>query len=185
VILGVGALQHGQAQVDAVPPPPGQLRADCDAITYASDVRVCATPRLAELDGTMASRLAHAGGAALSPSSPWVESQSDWFTRRSLCAMRTNHDACLAAAYAERIAELEVMAGSAEGEWRDCMTGAPLAGARLFLGSNGAGAVMRSGALEVVGLWRFDASIWRPFVAIELGDRGVTLSLPDGRQLAC
>lgn len=94
-----------------VPPPIEQSTANCAAPVYASDQLVCATPSLIMQDQRLKSllddRMQLSGDA-------FLESDSGWFKRRSMCAMLATHAACLADAYAERIEILEGLGPIAE-----------------------------------------------------------------------
>jgi uncharacterized protein YecT (DUF1311 family) len=100
----------------AVPPPPEQFLADCESPTYASDVVVCADDGLMSLDrrlGTLYEPLRTAlepGGndSVLDPHA-LIETQVEWFRRRSLCAFRERQADCLQAAYEERLQVLEAI----------------------------------------------------------------------------
>lgn len=84
----------------AVPPPIEQHVADCGNPVYASDQLTCSDEALLELDGELASLLP----LAMPIDGLAVEDQSDWFRRSRMCALRSDHRACLIAAYRERIA---------------------------------------------------------------------------------
>ena len=88
----------------AVPPPPVQVTANCDAPTYASDFLVCKDADLMQLDGLLARVI----GQRNEGSSELVgrESDQDWLRRSRLCAFEADHRGCLRAAYCARIALL-------------------------------------------------------------------------------
>jgi hypothetical protein len=94
-----------------VPPPIEQSTANCVTPVYASDQLVCATPSLIMQDQRLKSlldtRMQLSGDA-------FLESDSGWFKRRSMCAMLATHASCLADAYAERIEILEGLGPMAE-----------------------------------------------------------------------
>lgn len=98
------------ASVQAVPPPVAQLTANCAAPVYATDQLVCGDPALKAQDAAMAASLARLPVAAVDGLAPWLESQADWFRRRSLCAFRRTHRQCVADAYAERTEVLGALA---------------------------------------------------------------------------
>jgi len=110
VLLSIAWLAPGEAI--AVPPPPEQVAADCDAPTYASDQLVCHDPELLELDRRMRSLLAQLDLEAVAAARRDVESQPSWFRRRSLCAFADAHAACLRAMYVDRISTLEALTPS-------------------------------------------------------------------------
>ena len=88
----------------AVPPPPVQVTANCDAPTYASDFLVCKDVDLMQLDGLLARLI----GQRNEGSSELVgrESDQDWFRRSRLCAFEADHRGCLRTAYCALIALL-------------------------------------------------------------------------------
>ena len=127
----VPAPQRDSAGVPPVPPPVAQERADCTQPTYASDMLVCASPELLALDAKMASLLPSEGIGSEANGPALLESQSDWFKRRSMCAFQARHAECLRAAYDERISVLEALAGRRDGNTRTCTRTGPLQGADL------------------------------------------------------
>jgi hypothetical protein len=89
----------------AVPPPPEQLTADCEAPTFASDMLVCEDAGLRELDRSLALRIEQREDAETGASAD--ESDQDWFTRSRLCAFETDHRECLVTAYCLRLANFD------------------------------------------------------------------------------
>ncbi|MFN9634319.1 MAG: hypothetical protein ACK54U_00300 [Sphingomonadales bacterium] len=89
------------AQSAAVPPPVEQTSADYARPTYASAMLVCEDSELKARDAELAAFVSSAplAGAAL------MESDAEWFKRRSRCAFAADHRACLAAAYAGRLTQ--------------------------------------------------------------------------------
>lgn len=87
--------------LEAVPPPPPQVRADCTEPSYASDQLVCADAELLELDRLLGS-LIERGGPVVSDAGD----DEDWFRRSRRCAFDTAHRECLMAAYCLRLAVL-------------------------------------------------------------------------------
>lgn len=170
-----------------VPPPVEQLAANCASPTYASDMTVCGAPELLALDTAMRSGLAEAGIAATGPASPMIEDQAGWFRRRSLCAMKPGQAACLRAAYGERIAVLNGLSGKADmsGPGFDCTANGNLDKARVILGADGSAIIYRSADVIAIGQWRFDAKVWRPFIAIRASGRRLTVAAPDGNSARC
>ena len=86
-----------------VPPPVEQSTADCARPVYASDQLLCDDPELRQLDTQLAEVLrvpAAWNGSAL------IESDSQWFKRRSRCAFESDHRACLLQSYRDRLAFL-------------------------------------------------------------------------------
>lgn len=93
----------GTASAQApVPPPVEQLTANCGASTYATDQLVCADRELRLEDADMRRRLDRIDPAVLRGRPPLLESQSDWFRRRSRCAFERGGRRCARAAYDER-----------------------------------------------------------------------------------
>ena len=92
--------------VAPVPPPAGQVTADCTTPTYATDHLVCADPGLRALDADLARVWARAEAAGQVTAGA-RQAQAAWFRQRSLCAFRDDHRACTEAAYRARIAELQ------------------------------------------------------------------------------
>ena len=72
----------GTAPVAAVPPPPEQVAANCEAPTYASDMLVCADADLRPLDTRMREAWAAVDFASVVAQEAWVEAQDAWFRRR-------------------------------------------------------------------------------------------------------
>lgn len=96
-------LVSASVAVNAVPPPPVQVTADCETPTFASDTLVCEEPVLRELDNRLASYIAM--HRAKQPGS--AESDQSWFAHSRLCAFEPDHRDCLLAAYCLRLAFLE------------------------------------------------------------------------------
>jgi uncharacterized protein len=88
----------------ALPPPPLQVTANCDAPTYASDFLVCADADLLQLDTLLARLIAQRSGGPSERAAE--ESDHDWFRRSRMCAFEADHRECLRAAYCARIALL-------------------------------------------------------------------------------
>lgn len=181
----VPAPQRDPAGTGPVPPPVAQSRADCTQPTYASDMLVCTSPELLALDARMASLLPGEGIGSEANGPALLESQSDWFKRRSMCAFQARHAECLRAAYDERISVLEALAGNRDGKLRSCTRNGPLQGAELALMGNGAAIAWRSGAPIAAGLWRFDPGIWRPFISVFPAKSSWTVRLPGGSKTNC
>lgn len=99
----------GQPSAFAVPPPVEQLTADCNRPVYASDQLVCDDGVLRSLDAQLASQVRDKPHLGTLDGTTYYETQSVWFKRRSLCAMKPGHRQCLLAAYAERIRILDAM----------------------------------------------------------------------------
>lgn len=98
-----------QAQAP-VPPPVEQLTADCANETYATDMLVCAEADLKSLDSEMAESLRVADPDVIRGVPPLLESQRDWFRRRSRCAFEAEARGCTTDAYIERVAMIRAAA---------------------------------------------------------------------------
>jgi uncharacterized protein len=86
----------------AVPPPPAQVTADCDAPSYASDQLVCADAELRGLDRLLAKRIAERG--ARENGITGNDGDLEWFRRSRRCAFEADHRDCLRTAYCLRLA---------------------------------------------------------------------------------
>ncbi|WP_225205721.1 lysozyme inhibitor LprI family protein [Novosphingobium huizhouense] len=165
----------------AVPPPVAQTHAECAAPTYASDQLVCSDPGLREADAAMVAVLARAGTQALVPASPGIEPQEAWLRRRSLCAMRSDHAACLRAAYADRTAVLAALAGPGATEaagWNCPGFGTVRRAGAVWVGADADGAIVALASPP-------GASSWTPFVtASEKGGR-LRLAPLGGKPVTC
>jgi hypothetical protein len=186
VILSQNTPAPGRAPAGLapVPPPVEQYRADCTNPTYASDMLVCSTPALLDLDARMA-KLLLGGSGPIASASELIESQSGWFKRRSMCAFQARHAECLRAAYRERISMLEALAGKRDGKVRICTRKGPLEGAELILASNGAAIAWRAGNPIAAGLWQFDPKLWKPFISVFSARKMWTVLLPGGSRTIC
>ena len=113
VVLALLAMQPVLAAPAPVPPPPDQPVVDCARPVYAIDTMICDDRDLgaatAEVDGL----LAGLSFAALDPG--WIEPQADWVRRRALCAFQPDGHACVADAFAERLAILRALRGAGGG----------------------------------------------------------------------
>lgn len=94
-----------EAPVAPVPPPVEQQTAECRNPVFATDQLVCGEPVLRQLDEQLVYQLLsfHA------QSSRWLESQEQWFLRRSRCAFQTDHAGCTSSAYAERLSVVRIL----------------------------------------------------------------------------
>lgn len=112
--FGLLALSATALAQMSVPPPATQTTADCARPVYASDQLVCGDTELRQLDARLAAILdmpAAANGSAL------IESDDQWFKRRSRCAFETDHRACLLQSYRDRLAFRESATQMRERTW--------------------------------------------------------------------
>lgn len=179
--LGLLAYADVRAQNNAnVPPPIEQQTADCAATTYASDAEVCSDESLSALDKQLRQLL------PLSKNDPVlaIERQTEWFKRSRMCAFRTEHTACLRAAYRERIAIVRAangfQIGSASWVPLKCR-GKTLASAAL---GHGVVAVRTDGRI-LLSLAATELANWRPFLALSRNKTSSRLSWADGAVLKC
>jgi uncharacterized protein len=122
IVSALPALPAAQ-QPASVPPPAWQHTADCARPVYATDQLVCEDPQLRAIDRQLADlydRVADSRASAgadgperphlgTNASSLLLESDLDWFRRRSLCAFRADHRDCAIAAYRERLAVIGML----------------------------------------------------------------------------
>ena len=166
-------------QAAAIPPPIPQATADCARPVYATDQLVCGDPPLRALDATMRQRLRQ---IAL-PSSSWLEDQTAWLRRRSLCAFSARHRACTIAAYRDRLAVLGVPL-SAPPDARQVRCDDPGIVTRygddrlsMFYDAKGALVAVASSATAT--------DDWRPFVNLRGRGRRLTLQNVTGQKTRC
>ncbi len=165
VVLALLAMQSAQAAPAPVPPPPDQPVIDCARPVYAIDTMICADRGLGAANAEMDGLLAGLSFAGLDPG--WIEPQADWVRRRALCAFQPDGRACVADAFAERLAILRALraTGGASATKAQCR------GANLpkdVVVERRPPAVLLRGAgggVRVVAVAP-GASSWRPFVAI-------------------
>lgn len=96
----------------SIAPPMAQEAANCLRPVYATDQLVCADPALRALDAETVALLGRVGQRGPMSAGAWIEDQQTWFRRRSLCAFRTDHIACVQAAYRTRNVELAALASA-------------------------------------------------------------------------
>jgi hypothetical protein len=154
-----------------VPPPVEQRAADCGASAYASDGLVCGDAELLQVDRRLAGLLETADQAGVEDRGALLESATAWFRRRSLCAFSTEHRGCLAAAYRERTAVLELLLASRgwarplglacqQDSWRGQWLRTPD-------GLEGLVLVDEHGRTVGVAFSEADGPDWRPFLRFE------------------
>jgi uncharacterized protein len=191
LLVGCAAPQASTV-LPAVPPPPGQDAANCDAPTYASDVLVCGDPQLRALDARMLDAWSSLDLASALAPNAWVEEQREWFKRRSLCAFSERHADCLRGAYVERIAVLEALQRVASRPTRQgtpaVCRDAPWGGEELRLRAPETGAltVEDRGARVVAAATppRPDGP-WQPWVVFSVDDTTVRLTGTSGASVEC
>ena len=155
---------HGQPA--AVPPPPDQPVIDCARPVYAIDTMICDDRDLGAMNTEMNGLLAGLSFAGLDPDR--IEPQADWVRRRALCAFQSDGRACVAGAFAERLAILRALrsSGAAHAAKAQCR-GAGETG-DLTVERYPPAIVLRDteGRVRLVAVAP-GASSWRPFVAVE------------------
>lgn len=167
------------AQPAAVPPPVEQRRTDCGRPQYASDALVCGDPALLAVDAEIAAMDTQ---PPLAASAIW-EDQAAWLRRRSLCAFKTDHRACLVAAYADRRSLLTALATASTqsltctGPWQ----GRPLIGNVFYAGQP---LTIRENGL-LLGVATPAGADWQPILAWRRAGRSAKLKTQDGRQFTC
>jgi uncharacterized protein len=165
VVLALLAMQPAQAAPAPVPPPPDQPVIDCARPVYAIDTMICDDRDLGAANAEMDGLLAGLSFEGLDPG--WIEPQVDWVRRRALCAFQPDGRACVADAFAERLAILRALraTGGANATKAQCR------GANFpedVVVERRPPAVLLRGAgggVRVVAVAP-GASSWRPFVAI-------------------
>jgi len=171
----------------ALPPPVEQYGANCADTTYASDQLICNDPSLLELDRKMLAALADASAIAISPTSPMIEAQPDWFRRRSMCALQAGHRACLVAAYAERTAVLVALteAIGSFGRVHKCTGSAIPKTVEIVVKADGAVRIFDNKRLIAVALPVLDSGYWMPFLRITGNGKYRTIQSITGAVAKC
>lgn len=169
----------------AVPPPPGQIGADCVRPVYASDQLVCADPELRAIDVDIAQRSVRTWPLDLAQGSR-VETPETWFRRRGMCAFEPRHRACLVAAYRDRALVVSALTSPASdarslvcgGAWRD-------RDLRLSIGGCGVMRVTQKGRLFAVATPPLPGSAWKPVVAAKARRAAVVFTPLGGAAVPC
>lgn len=180
------------APIAAVPPPPEQVGANCQASTYASDMLVCADSLLRALDAQMREAWDAVDFESVVAPGAWIEAQDAWFRRRSLCAFKERHADCLRGAYVERIAVLEALRRVAlrpqrQGTQASC-PGAPWGHARVRVRAPESGAltIEDSTAKALAAAIPAEADgVWSPYVRFEVDGAVVRLEALEGPTTVC
>ena len=176
----VASTSLAQTPPAAVPPPVAQSLTDCSRPQYASDTLVCADPVLRALDTEVAGlslTIPPLAAAAI-----WEE-QGAWIRRRSLCAFRDDHRACLAAAYEDRQAGLMAatqpspVAVSCDSIWRgrDLSISAPSPGKSMTIRT-------RAGLVAVAST---ASTQWQPWLLWRQSGRHIEFVPQDGPRITC
>jgi uncharacterized protein YecT (DUF1311 family) len=178
-IARVAALALGLAvpwPAQAVPPPPSQVAANCEAPTYASDMLVCGDASLRALDRQLLAAYAAASARLAATDSEWIEPQEDWFKRRSRCAFSERHEDCLRAAYTERLEVLYALApapGRAADGADERRCSGPLGRGTLRLAASGTATLRDAdGKPLAVAFDRGTVADWAPYGRIVVRQRG-------------
>jgi uncharacterized protein YecT (DUF1311 family) len=174
------------AQPAAVPPPIEQTSADCARPTYASDMLVCGDSELKARDAELAVLVAKTpiAGTAV------MESDAAWFKRRSRCAFSADHRACLAAAYAERLALRAALVGAPSPDEKPALCSAGNGGiGTRYSPAPGNTLVLRDAstgeALGVLFQNEPEDAPWKPFAAYSLLVKRMSIRTTDGTFWRC
>ena len=174
------------AQSAAVPPPVEQTSADYARPTYASAMLVCEDSELKARDAELAAFVSSAplAGAAL------MESDAEWFKRRSRCAFSADHRACLLAAYDERMALREALTAAPSPDEKPalCTAGKGGIGTRYSPAPGNALVLRDASTEEALGvLFRHEPedAPWKPFAAYSLLAMRMSIRTTDGTFWRC
>ncbi|WP_439534476.1 hypothetical protein [Polymorphobacter sp.] len=180
LVLGICSSAASQP---AVPPPLEQRQADCARPQYASDTLVCSDPGLRALDAevaTLADRTPPLADGAI-----W-EDQAAWQRRRSLCAFKPDHRACLAAAYADRQA---VLAAALAETILPLLCDGALRGRTLASSAASDGqalTITEGGRLVAVARFHLAADrLWQPWLSWQKSGRRLVLRPQAGKSVRC
>lgn len=170
MVVGAAALTP---PATAVPPPPERPVVDCAQPIYAVDTLVCEDAELRTANDRLRRLLAvdPPGIDGRQPAGAWIESQSDWYRRRALCAFRKDAAACVTDAYAERITVLAALRDPPADAGRETRCrNVPWAG-KTRIERQAGGLVLREpgGPVQAVALPQ-RASGWTPFVTLKRDD---------------
>lgn len=185
IVAGVFAPVTAATAQAPVPPPVEQFTANCGASSYATDQLVCADRELRREDADMGRRLDRIDSAILRGRPPLLESQSEWFRRRSRCAFERGGRRCAQAAYAERA---QVIRSANVVPDRATVT----LSCRAPFMRNGRGWLTREGAFVVRDGPRLAAvalpqgrPIWRPYATWSRNGRATVVQGLRGARLTC
>lgn len=153
-------------QPAAVPPPPDQPVIDCARPVYAIDTMICDDRDLGAANSEMNGLLSRVSFAGFDPDR--IEPQADWVRRRALCAFQSDGRACVAGAFAERLAILRALRGPGAANAMKAQCSGAGGAEDLTVERYPPAIVLRDtgGRVHLVAVAP-GASSWRPFVAVE------------------
>lgn len=165
-----------------VPPPVEQSIADCARPTYASDQLVCTDPELRQIDAQLAEALRV---PAASNGTSRIESDGEWFKRRSRCAFETDHRICLLQSYRDRLAFIE---SATQTPARTLEATCPFWG-RVEIDEVPNGYMFmrtkKEQALKALATPASGKSSWKPAWAVTRRLRYLDFTSHDGRRISC
>jgi uncharacterized protein len=164
--LAMLAALPAYGQPAAVPPPPDQPIIDCARPVYAIDTMICDDRDLGAANAEMNGLLAGLSFAGLDPDR--IEPQADWVRRRALCAFQSDGRACVAGAFAERLALLRALRGPAAANATKAQCRGAGRAESMTVERYPPAILLRDteGRVRLVAVAP-GASSWRPFVVIE------------------
>ena len=164
--LAMLAALPAYGQPAAVPPPPDQPVIDCARPVYAVDTMICDDRDLGAANAEMNGLLAGLSFAGFDPDR--IEPQADWVRRRALCAFQSDGRACVAGAFAERLAILRALRGPGAANATKAQCRGASETEDLTVERYPPAIVLRDteGRVRLVAVAP-GASAWRPFVVIE------------------
>lgn len=158
--------------------PVAQESADCIHPSYATDQLVCSDSELRALDHAVVERLEAMPPPADTATYPWIEDQEAWFRRRSLCAFREDHRACVRQAYAMRLAELRARSDSStRSTMLRCSAWPQTAG--YVVAESGLLAVRDNTGVPLVLAWPISRASWTPYATYRWQGRKFLIARQD------
>lgn len=144
------------------------MQANCQAPTYATDLLVCSDLELKTLDAEMGALLSRLDATAIDGVPPMLESQYDWFKRRSLCAFDEDHRQCTDDAYTERLVVLLTMLQPEPSDLASfsCQIDDGFSKFRAIVVADRALAILDGDDIVGVALEGEGKSTWRPFLEL-------------------
>ncbi len=185
MIIAVFAIATQLAAPPTVPPPVEQFAANCSTPVYASDLFVCKDSSLRQLDSDLANKLAM---LAVPASTDFLESNGQWFKRRSLCAFENNHRACLQQAYSDRLRILDALSIPANSSKAVSCKGFPnIPKATVARASNGVLMLYDQDQKNLIGIASVQSSglVWKPLLTVEIKDMSYRFHPLSGRKFRC